>query len=184
MARGKGKRQPAAGPSKEKTKSFGKKETKTMQEILEAKMKEMTKSQFGELEAMPENVLVKIFNYLPNQDIRCGVALVCQKFYKICQDESLVPVKDLCIYGRPVGRKSKKKRQKVQQCYSLMNIGAVSDAIIQSNNLTFLKIKALKPEIVNKLVSIALQDCPKLTHLEIIETPKQIGECFELKLHF
>ena len=102
MARGKGKRQPAAGPSKEKTKSVGKKETKTMQEILEAKMKEMTKSQFGELEAMPENVLVKIFNYLPNQDIRCGVALVCQKFYKICQDESLVPVKDLCIYGHPV----------------------------------------------------------------------------------
>ena len=73
MARGKGKRQPAAGPSKEKTKSVGKKETKTMQEILEAKMKEMTKSQFGELEAMPENVLVKIFNYLPNQDIRCDL---------------------------------------------------------------------------------------------------------------
>ena len=49
---------------------------------------------------------------------------------------------------------------------------------------TFIKIKALNSESVNELVSIALQACPKLTHLEIIETSKQIGECFEWKLHF
>ena len=165
-----------ARPSEEKTESVEERGKKTL-------MKETTEL-LAELNAMPVEVLVKIFNFLPNHDIRCGVSLVCQKFYKICQDESLVPVKDLCIYGRPVGRKSKKKRQKVQQCYSLMNIGAVSDAIIQSNNLTFLKIKALKPEIVNKLVSIALQYCPKLTHLEIIETPKQLGEYFECKMKY
>ena len=166
-----------AKPSKEKTELVEEKRKKPVM------TKEVTKS-LTELKELPNEILVKIFNCLPNHDVRCGVSLTCKKFMEICQDESLVPVKDLCIYGRPVGRKSKKKRQKVQQCYSLMNIGAVSDAIIQSNNLTFLKIKALKPEIVNKLVSIALQDCPKLTHLEIIETPKQIGECFELKLHF
>ena len=145
-------------------------------------MKETTKSLAEmELKALPVEVLVKIFNFLPNHDIRCGVSLVCKKFYEICQDESLVPVKDLCIYGHPVGRKPKRNRKsmkKGKQCYSLRNIEAVSDTITQSKNLTFLKIKALKPETVNDLVSIGLQACPKLTHLEIIETSKQLGEYF------
>ena len=143
-------------------------------------MKEMTKS-LAELEAMPVEVLVKIFNFLPNQDIRCGVSLTCKRFQEICQDESLVPVKDLCIYGQPEDGKSKKEGK---QCYSLRNIGAVFDIITQSKNLTYLKIKAMDPESVNELVSTALQACPKLTHLEIIETPKQIGECFECKVIF
>ena len=149
--------------------------------------KEITKSA-AELEAMPidvrampNEILMKIFNFLPNHDLRCGVSLVCQKFYEICQDESLVAVKDLCIYGHPVGRKSKKKSQKgKQQRYSLWNIGALSDTIVQSKNLTFLKIKALSPETVNELVSMALQSCPKLTHLEIIETCKQ----FDLGMNY
>ena len=144
------------------------------------------------MKAMPGEVLVKIFNFLPNRDIRCGVSLVCQKFKKICQDESLVPVKDLCIYGHPVGHPvdrnghpvDRKCKKKGKQCYSLSNVGAVFDIIRKSKNLTFLKIKALNSESVTELVSIALQACPKLTHLEVIETPKQIGECFELKLHF
>ena len=169
-----------ARPSEEKTESVEERGKKTM-------MKETTES-LAELNAMPIEVLVKIFNFLPNHDIRCGVSLVCQTFYKICQDESLVPVKDLCIYGHPVGhnkgRKSKKKGQKRKQCYSLMNIGAVSESIFLSNNLTYLKIKALKPETVNDLVSIALEACPKLTHLEIIETPKQLGEHFECKMKY
>ena len=131
---------------------------------------------------LPVEVLVKIFNFLPNQDIRCGVSLTCKRFYEICRDQSLVPVKDLCIYGQPEDGKSKKEGK--QCCYSLRNIEAVFDIITQSKNLTFLKIKAMDPESVNELVSTALQTCPKLTHLEIIETPKQIGECFELKLHF
>ena len=160
--------------SKEKTESVNKKRKKTMM------MKEMTKS-LAELKAMPVEVLVKIFNFLPNQDIRCGVSLTCKRFQEICQDESLVPVKDLCIYGQPEDGKSKKEGE---QYYSLRNIGAVFDIITQSKNLTYLKIKAMDPESVNELVSTALQACPKLTHLEIIETPKQIGECFELKLHF
>ena len=163
-----------ARPSEEKTKAVDDKGKKTM-------MKEMTKS-LAELEAMPVEVLVKIFNFLPNQDICCGVSLTCKKFQEICQDESLVPVKDLCIYGQPEDGKSKKEGK---QCsYSLRNIEAVFDIITQSKKLTFLKIKALNPESVNELVSTALQACPKLTHLEIIETSKQIGECFELKLHF
>ena len=156
-----------AGPSKKK----------------KAMMKETTKSlPPPELKALPIEVLVKIFNFLPNHDIRCGVSLVCKKFQEICQDESLVPVKDLCIYGHPVGPKSKKKGQEGKQLYSLS--GTVSNIIRQSKNLTFLKIKALNPKTVLKLVTIALQACPKLTHLEIIEIPKQLGEYFEYKIKY
>ena len=57
--------------------------------------KGMTKS-LKELKDLPVETLVKIFNYLPNHDIRCRVSLVCQKFRDICQ---LVPVKDLSIHG-------------------------------------------------------------------------------------
>ena len=98
--------------------------------------------------------------------------MTCKKFQEISQDESLVPVKDLCIYGD-------KKR-----FYSLRDIEAVNDIIFQSKKLTSLKIKALSPDPVNELVSMALQSCPKLTELEIVETPKQIGEYFESKITF
>ena len=135
-------------------------------------MKKTTKSLIVELEDLPVEVLVKIFNYLSNRDIRCGISLVCKRFQEICQDESLVPVKDLCIYGQPMGPESKDK----QQFYGLENIGAVFD--VMSKNLTSLKIKALNPEAVGQLVSIALQSCPKLVHLEIIETNKQLGKYF------
>ena len=140
-------------------------------------MKETTKS-LAESEALllPVEVLVKIFNFLPNHDIRCGVSLVCKRFYKICQDESMVPVKDLCIYGHPVGEID----QEGKHLYNLspgLN-GTVSDIILQSKNLTSLKIKALDAKTVNNLVFIALQACPKLNHLEIIETNKQLGEYF------
>ena len=125
-------------------------------------MKETTKSLAEmELKALPVEVLVKIFNFLPNHDIRCGVSLVCKKFQEICQDESLVPVKDLCIYGD-------------KKYLWTTNIEAVSKIIVQSKNLTSLKIKALEPDSVNQLVTIALQACPKLIHLEIeiFETPE------------
>ena len=135
-------------------------------------MKKTTKSLIAELEDLPVEVLVKIFNYLSNRDIRCGISLVCKRFQEICQDESLVPVKDLCIYGQPMGPESKDK----QQFYGLENIGAVFD--VMSKNLTSLKIKALNPEAVGELVSNALQSCPKLVHLEIIETNKQLGKYF------
>ena len=135
-------------------------------------MKKTTKSLIAELEDLPVEVLVKIFNYLSNRDIRCGVSLVCKRFQEICQDESLVLVKDLCIYGQPMGPESKDK----QQFYGLENIGAVFD--VMSKNLTSLKIKALNPKAVGQLVSIALQSCPKLVHLEIIETNKQLGKYF------
>ena len=135
-------------------------------------MKKTTKSLIAELEDLPVEVLVKIFNYLSNRDIRCGISLVCKRFQEICQDESLVPVKDLCIYGQPMGPESKDK----QQFYGLENIGAVFD--VMSKNLTSLKIKALNPEAVGEFVSIALQSCPKLVHLEIIETNKQLGKYF------
>ena len=164
--------------SKEKIESVDENGKKTM-------VKEMFKP-LPALEAMPVEVLVKIFNFLKNHDIRCGVSLACTKFYEICQDQSLVPVNDLCIYG-PVDRKSKKKGN---QSYSLRYIEAcfietVSEVITQSQNLTFLKIKDLNPETVDELVSTALQACPKLTHLEIVETPQPTGKyILNVKLHF
>ena len=169
-----------ARPSKEKTESVDEEGKKTTYSILNPLAPEFVPRARRKM-ALPVEVLVKIFNFLPNHEIRCRISLVCKTFYEICQDESLVPVKDLCIYGHPVGcKRNRKSKKKGKQSYSLRNIEAVSDTITQSKNLTFLKIKALNPETSNELVSIALQACPKLTHLEIIETTKQIGECFVL----
>ena len=147
-------------------------------------MKETTKS-VAESKALPVEVLVKIFNFLPNHDIRCGVSLACKEFYKICHDESLVPVKDLCIYGQPVHMGPIKYTDEGKNYYSLSPYlsRVVSDIICQSKNLTFLKIKASNANAINELVSIALQACPKLTHLEIIET-KQLCEYFECKIKY
>ena len=115
------------------------------------------------LEDFPAEVLVKIFNFLSNHDIRCGVSLACKRFQKICQDKSLVPVKDLSIKGHYYWSEG--------QCrYGLRNIGALCDTIFQSKKLTTLKIKALKDESIDHLVSTALQNCPKLINLEIIDT--------------
>ena len=111
---------------------------------------------------LPVEVLAHIFNFLPNQDIRCGVSLVCKQFYEISRNESLVPVKDLWINGR-------KLKKKGNQGCSLKNIGAVSDIIAQSKHLTLLQIKALNWPTVNKLLRKACINCPKLIHLEIAE---------------
>ena len=119
-------------------------------------MKKTTKSLIVELEDLPVEVLVKIFNYLSNRDIRCGVSLVCKRFLEICQDESLIPVKDICLHGL---WDDKKKRQ-------------VAAIIRNSQKLTSLKIKTLiGDQAVNDLVRIAFEACPQLTHLEI-----EIGE--------
>ena len=158
-----------AGPSKKK---------KTMtNEMVESKarpnkrMKTMIKETtlvLAELQALPFEVLVKIFNFLPNHDIRCGVSLVCNRFLEICQNKSLVPVKDLCIYGQPFIWESNIKYQ-------------VATIIRESKKLSSLKIKTLNTveDPVNDLVKIAFQECPKLSHLEIRETyRKQKGEFF------
>ena len=41
------------------------------------------------LEDFPVEVLVRIFNFLPNYNIRCGVSMACKKFQKICQFDFL-----------------------------------------------------------------------------------------------
>lgn len=64
------------GTSKEKIEFVDENGKKTM-------MKEMFKP-LPALEAMPVEVLMKIFNFLKNYDIRCGVSLACKKFYEIC----------------------------------------------------------------------------------------------------
>ena len=122
------------------------------------------------LEDLPVEILVKIFNYLRNYDIRCGVSLACKKFLKICRNESLVPVKDLCIKGHYYFLET---QLNVPPLYGLGNIGAVFTTICKAKNLTTLKILGLNYESSNSLVSTALQACPKLIHLEIVETLAQ-----------
>ena len=143
-------------------------------------MKETTKPMAeSKIFPFPVEVWVKIFNYLQNHDIRFGVSLVCKKFHEICQDELLVPVKDLCIYGHPVPEpkeKGHKQYYRLSGGHRRNSVVAVSDVIRKSKNLKFLKIKALNPEAVNELVNIALRFCPKLTSLEIIDIVNQRGE--------
>ena len=75
------------------------------------------------LEDFPAEVLVKIFNFLSNHDIRCGISLTCKRFQKICQDESLVPVKDLSIKGHYYWSKG-------QPQYGLRLLGFEEDAFL------------------------------------------------------
>ena len=100
--------------------------------------------------------------------------MACKKFQKICQDESLVPVKDLCIKGHNFKYWSGGK-----QLHGLRNVGDVINIILQSKDLTTLKIKALNYESIYHLVSTALQVCPKLIHLEIVDTFAQSVETDE-----
>ena len=131
------------------------------------------------LEDLPNEILVKIINFLPNHDVRCGISLACKKFQEICQDESLVPVKDLSIYGYHYWSGGNPQRYEVRS----KSIEAMSDIIVRSQNLTSLKVKAWVSsgylihgfpkyysyyESADKLVSIALQNCPKLIHLEFV----------------
>ena len=141
------------GSTKEKTKPNKEKTKKVIM------MKEMTKS-LPESMNLPVEILVKIFNCLRNQDIRCGVSLACRNFYEICQEESLVPVKDLCIYGDK------------NFFYRLRDFGVLFDIIQKSKNLTSLKMKGLNLVSANILAKRALKNCPKLRHLQIAETPK------------
>ena len=144
-----------ARPIKEKTSR-----ERTSLEKTETVNEKKKKSTSNEMMDFPTEVLVKIFNFLPNHDIRCGVSMTCKKFHEICQDESLVPVKDLVIHGDK------------QLSYGLRDFEAVSDIIVRSKKLTSLKIKALNLETAYQLVRKALQECPKLIHLEIVETPE------------
>ena len=118
---------------------------------------------------IPVEIWEKILNYLPyicvyEDNITCELSLVCKKFEEICQSESLVPVKDLCIYGD--------KNESYWLSDFELDFLAVSDIIFQSKNLTTLKIIALHLDIANTLVSKALRACPKLNYLQIAETPE------------
>ena len=110
------------------------------------------------LRDMPNEILVKIFNFLPNHDVRFGISLACKRFHKICQDKSLILVKDLCING-PFGPEP-------DPIHYPRHVEAMTEKIVQSKHLTSLKITKMNYLSVNELVSVALENCPKLIHLE------------------
>ena len=107
---------------------------------------------------MPNEILVKIFNFLPNHDVRFGISLACKRFHEICQDESLVLVKDLCINDPFLDGQDE---DHYDRC-----IEHISKKIVQSKHLTSLKITKMDNFSVDELVSIALKNCPKLIYLE------------------
>ena len=79
-----------AGPSKRKE-TMMKEATKSVAELkaLPVEVLAELKPWLSLLEqgfstALPIEVLVKIFNFLPNHDIRCGVSLVCKNFTSGC----------------------------------------------------------------------------------------------------
>ena len=119
---------------------------------------------------IPVEIWAKILNYLPyicvyEDNITCELSLVCKKFEEICQSESLVPVKDLCIYGD-------KKHQgfwTARPSYGLRDFESVAEIIIRSKKLTALKFKSVNLETAKALMRIAFYACPKLTHVEIEE---------------
>ena len=199
-----------AGPSKRKKAMI--EETTTSLEELKVEpskrkktmIEETTESQ-ANLETLPVEILVKIFNFLPRSRHFCGpsstyqmqfrgifsgISLVCQKFQKICQDESLVPVRDLCILGQPVDWESYNPRtgkpnigQEGKKRY-MNETEDIKEIIKKSKNLTSLKIKYLNSDCTNYLVSTAFRSCPKLKHLEIIENSNEIGEYFYYETMF
>ena len=138
-----------------------------------AMTKETTES-LMKFQDLPVEVLAKIFNFLPSDDIRCRVFLVCKQFYDICQDQSWVPMKGLRIHGHNFKSRAL-RRSRGRTLYGLRNITAVSGLIQESRNLTSLKIKGLRYGSVKDLVSIALQACPKLINLEIVENSMFYG---------
>ena len=111
---------------------------------------------------MPNEILVKIFNFLPNHDVRFGISLACKRFHEICQDETLVLVKDLCINDAPPILAQFLDGPDHYDRY----IEHISEKIVQSKHLTSLKITKMNSESVDELVSIALKNCPKLIYLE------------------
>ena len=70
----------------------------------------------------------------------------------------------------------RRKAKKGKQDYILKGREAVHDVIQNSENLTYLKFKAVDNKF--SLVCTALQSCPKLSTLEVIDTLNQLGEYF------
>ena len=107
---------------------------------------------------MPNEILVKIFNFLPNHDVRFGISLACKRFHEICKDESLVLIKDLCINDPFLDGQDEDHYDRCME--------HISKKIVQSKHLTSLKITKMNSESVDELVSIALKNCLKLIYLE------------------
>ena len=107
---------------------------------------------------MPNEILVKMFNFLPYHDVHFGISLACKRFHEICKDESLGLVKDLCINDPFLDGQDEDHYDRCME--------HISKKIVQSKHLTSLKITKMNYMSVDKLVSIALENCPKLIYLE------------------
>ena len=108
----------------------------------------VTKDHQG-LELLPDEILLKIFSYLPTYDNLRRIPLICKRFHKLSRDFTLI--KDLYLtknYDHPSQSK------------------VINETIIESKYLY--KLTIFQRRDVEDLILNAVKFCPKLCHLEIL----------------
>ena len=109
---------------------------------------QVTKDHQG-LELLPDEILLKIFSYLPTYDNLRRTPLICKRFHKLSRDFTLI--KDLYLtknYDHPSQSK------------------VINETIIESKYLY--KLTIFQRRDVEDLILNAVRYCPKLCHLEIL----------------
>ena len=114
----------------------------------------VTKDHQG-LEFLPDEILLKIFSYLPTYDNLRRTPLICKRFHKLSRDFTLI--KDLYLtknYDHPSQSK------------------VINETIIESKYLY--KLIIFQRRDVEDLILNAVRYCPKLCYLEILYCHCQI----------
>lgn len=108
----------------------------------------VTKDNLG-MELLPDEILLKIFSYLPTYDNLRRIPLICKRFHKLSRDFTLI--KDLYLtknYDHPSQSK------------------VINETIVESKYLY--KLTIFQRTDVEDLILNAVKFCPKLCHLEIL----------------
>ena len=118
---------------------------------------------------LPDEVLIQILGYLPSKDILKRTLLVCQRFYRLSKDPTLiteVTVENLRwwevdprVGPRPGQLRRSPRRTRFND--------TVYDVIGRSKNLVSLSIES-RPDFY-ALLRVALENCPKFNRFRLIE---------------
>ena len=121
-----------------------------------------------EIMAFPDEVLLRIFKNLSTFDILRQIAPVCQRFYRLSKDPTLiteVTVENLRWWE--VDRVDPRPRQLRRSPRRSRFNDTVYDVIRRSKNLVSLSIES-RPDF-KALLRIALENCPKFNRFRLIE---------------
>ena len=113
---------------------------------------------------LPNETLIKIFKYLPNNDIHQSVAFVCKKFNELSMDPTFILEIYINRYQLYIGMERPYLNHPSQK--------VICDFLTQSRYLSKLTIK--DREDVEFLVLNALKICLNLSNLEISASPEII----------